>query len=247
MLIFQKNFNEPRQDFVTAAKPGEGYSSNYNLPWVTQKTTPVPPAPKTPTEEDLLQSALRKKNSISYFERLGLSPEEQAALDKHQEAQLNKTQTEYKDSTMQKVNDEAAQNTTAAANAAASSKPSVDENVSVITEKPEVEVTPELNQFQVDRKAEAAKLRAETGLVRGKAQEYLDKGRETAGKIKDSASNAWNKWSEGYGESTGRSLGTDAALAAGGLALAGGAYHLIKKRAAKKKAEKEALEARIKK
>ena len=53
--------------------------------------------------------------------------------------------------------------------------------------------------------------------------------------------------SDSYGEGLTGSLGTDAALAAGGLALAGGAYHLLKKRKAKKKAEKEALENRIKK
>ena len=112
--------------------------------------------------------------------------------------------------------------------------------VPVITEEPEVEDNTLLNQFQADR-------RAETGIVRGKAQEYVDKGREKLGNLKETAAATWNNLSDSYGEGLTGSLGTDAALAAGGLALAGGAYHLLKKRRAKKKAEKEALENRIKK
>lgn len=119
--------------------------------------------------------------------------------------------------------------------------------VPIITEEPEVEDNTLLNQFQADRKAEAAKLRAETGIIRGKAQEYVDKGREKLGNLKETAAATWDKWSDSYGGGITGSLGTDAALAAGGLALAGGAYHLLKKRKAKKKAEKEALENRIKK
>ena len=74
-----------------------------------------------------------------------------------------------------------------------------------------------------------------------------EKGKELAGKAKNAVVEGYNKLAENYDGGLTGSLGTDAALAAGGLALAGGAYHLLKKRRAKKKAEKEALEGRIKK
>ena len=124
-------------------------------------------------------------------------------------------------------------------------------DVPVIDDTLEVEDTPELTQFQADRKQEAEKaaadLRANTGIVRGKAQEHLDNARAKADVIKGKAADTWNKWSENYGEGITGSLGKDAALAAGGLALAGGAYHLLKKRHAKKKAAKAALENKVKK
>lgn len=129
-----------------------------------------------------------------------------------------------------------------------------DKDIPIITEPEEEEITPELDKFQEDRRQEAikrekdaAELRANTGLVRGKAQEYLDKAREKTGELKNKAGETWNKWSDSYGEGISGSLGKDMAIAAGGLALAGGAYHLIKKKRAKKRAEREALEAKIKK
>lgn len=71
--------------------------------------------------------------------------------------------------------------------------------------------------------------------------------KDKIGDVKDKAVQKYGELSSKYGEGFSGSLAKDAAIAAGGLALAGGAYHLIKKRAAKKRAEKEALEARIKK
>lgn len=100
---------------------------------------------------------------------------------------------------------------------------------------------------------EVAKTKATVATTNAKknAKEALgtvkEKGKELAGKAKDAVVEGYNKLAENYGEGLTGSLGTDAALAAGGLALAGGAYHLLKKRRAKKKAEKEALENRIKK
>jgi hypothetical protein len=71
--------------------------------------------------------------------------------------------------------------------------------------------------------------------------------KEGLSKAKNKVAEVAGKMSEAYGDGITGSLAGDAALAAGGLALAGGAYHLLKKRRAKKKAQKEALESRIKK
>jgi hypothetical protein len=127
-------------------------------------------------------------------------------------------------------------------------------DIPIIDETIEEEITPEVEQFKADRireaeeaKKSAAELRANTGLVRGKAQEHLDNARAKVDTLKGKAVDTWNKWSENYGEGLTGSLGKDAALAAGGLALAGGAYHLLKKRRAKKKAAKAALENKVKK
>lgn len=115
---------------------------------------------------------------------------------------------------------------------------------------PEMDTTV-IDQFQADRKKEAeaaaAEHRANTGIVRGEAQKHLDNAREKFAAGKAKAAETWGKWSENYGEGLTGSLGKDAALAAGGLALAGGAYHLLKKRSERKKAEKEALNNKIKK
>ena len=126
----------------------------------------------------------------------------------------------------------------------------IHKDVPVIDDTLEVEDTPVLTQFQADRKQEAekaaAELRANTGLVRGKAQEHLDDARSKTEDLKDKAVDTWNKLSENYGEGVTGSLGKDAALAAGSLALVGGAYHLLKKRRAKKKAAKDALDNKVK-
>lgn len=266
MIIFQKNFTDPgyfhwlktagqkksgetsssaRSTATSSSEATQPRLNNYveqapqgdvlKTPW-SGYAKPATPAKSQPSKEDYLQSALKKKKSISYYERNSLSPAEQQALDNHAKEIGN----DFNSKALEEVKKDSVQT--------APEVPTITEDVPVIDSTGvENEITPELNQFQADRKAEAAKLRAETGLIKGKAQEYLDKGREIGGKIKEGASNTWNKLSEGYGESTGRSLGTDAALAAGGLALAGGAYHLLKKRKAKKKAEKETLNQKIKK
>ena len=104
------------------------------------------------------------------------------------------------------------------------------ENGEVITE--ETEALPELS---LGSKAKV------------KATLLKDKVKNTAGDLKDKAVETYDNLSEKYGEGLTGSLGKDAALAAGGLALAGGAYHILKKRRAKKKAEQEALEEKIKK
>ncbi len=80
-----------------------------------------------------------------------------------------------------------------------------------------------------------------------KATLLKDKVKNTASDLKDKTVETYNNLSEKYGEGLTGSLGKDAALAAGGLALAGGAYHILKKRRAKKKAEQEALDEKIKK
>lgn len=238
MIIFQKNFNNPvRNNYVEQVPETEKQNPDWLTPYASYAKKPDP-KPQEPDENALLQSALKKRNSHSYYERNSLSPQEQAALDKYTE----KLRTDSAEQALNKIKEEASKpvNTPTA--------PTVDENVPIITDAPEEEVTPELNAFQEDRKREAAELRANTGLVRGEAQKYVDSAREKANNLKEKASNTLGKLSENYGELTdGRSLGKDAALAAGGLALAGGAYHLLKKRRDRKKAEKEALENRIKK
>lgn len=239
MIIFQKNFNTPvRNNYVEQVSGEEKQLPSWATPWGNYAKKPAPaPKPQEPDENALLQSAMKKKNSHSYYERNSLSPQEQEALDKYTE----KLRTDSAEQALNKIKEEASKsvNTPTA--------PTIQEDVPIITEAPEKEVTPELNAFQEDRKREAAELRANTGLVRGEAQRYLDSAREKANNLKEKASNTLDKLSENYGELTdGRSLGKDAAIAAGGLALAGGAYHLIKKKRAKKRAEKEALEAKIK-
>lgn len=249
MIIFQKNFNTPvRNNYVEQVPEAEKQNPNWMTPWARYAKKPTPKS-QEPDENALLQSALKKKNSPSYYERNSLSPQEQAALDKYTE----KLRTDSTEQALNKIKEEASKpvNTPTA--------PTIHEDVPIITETSEEEVTPELNAFQEDRQREAeaakqaaekeaAELRANTGLVRGEAQGYLDSAREKANNLKEKASNTLGKFSENYGELTdGRSLGKDAAIAAGGLALAGGAYHLLKKRRDRKKAEKEALENRIKK
>ena len=73
-----------------------------------------------------------------------------------------------------------------------------------------------------------------------------EKGKEIAGKAKNAVVEGYSKLAENYGEGLTGSLGTDAALAAGGLALAGGAYRLLKKRRERKRAEKKALSSKVK-
>ena len=123
----------------------------------------------------------------------------------------------------------------------------VNEDIPIITDEPEVEDNTLLNQFKADRAKEQAELRANTGIIRGKAQEHLDNARAKAGELKNKAVETWGNWSTNYGDGLTGSLAGDAALAAGGLALAGGAYRLMKKRRDKKQAEKAALNNKIKK
>ena len=70
------------------------------------------------------------------------------------------------------------------------------------------------------------------------------------GKVKDLGQNIGRKWNDAsivYGEGTdGRSLGTDAAIAAGALAATGLALHAIRKRRKKKQAQEEALNNKFK-
>lgn len=99
----------------------------------------------------------------------------------------------------------------------------IDEDVPIITEPEEKERTEELNKFQRDRKRE----------------EFINKMKEVPGKIKNKYDSLSDKYSENF---DGRSLGKDAAIAAGATAaLSAGAYglhkYLKKKKASKKKAE----------
>ena len=201
------------------------------------------PKPQEPNENALLESAMKKKKSISYYERNSLSPQEQAALGNYTKKLQNDSATAALNKVKADAEAELAQNTPAI--------PTVTEDVPVIKDPdPEMDTTV-IDQFQTDRKKEAeaaaAEHRANTGIVRGEAQKYIDNAREKFAAGKAKAAETWGKLSENYGEGLTGSLGKDAALAAGGLALAGGAYHLLKKRRERKKAEKEALENRIKK
>lgn len=254
MLIFQKCFTGPnRNNYVSLPSASEdsnnsnGTSYMQNPAWAqyakpNEGNTPAP-KPQEPDENALLESAIKKRNSISYYERNSLSPQEQAALDNH----TKKLQNDSAAAALNKVKAEAeaelAQNTPTV--------PTVAEDVPIIKDPdPEMDNTV-IDQFQADRKKEAeaaaAERRANTGIVRGEAQKHLDNAREKFAAGKAKAAETWGKWSENYGEGLTGSLGKDAALAAGGLALAGGAYHLLKKRHERKKAEKEALNNKIKK
>lgn len=82
--------------------------------------------------------------------------------------------------------------------------------------------------------------------VKNQLNKAKDSVKETSERVKTKALETYGNLADKYGEGVTGSLAGDAALAAGGLALAGGAYHLIKKRNEKKKAEKEALKNRIK-
>lgn len=99
----------------------------------------------------------------------------------------------------------------------------INEDVPIITEPEEKERTKELNKFQRDRKRE----------------DFINKMKEVPGKIKNKYDSLSDKYSENF---DGRSLGKDAAIAAGATAaLSAGAYglhkYLKKKKASKKKAE----------
>ena len=78
MIILQKNFNEPRTNYVEAPKNALPTTS-----W-SEYTKPTPPpskpSPSTPTQEELLESALKKKKSLSPYERMNLSPAEGVSL-----------------------------------------------------------------------------------------------------------------------------------------------------------------------
>ena len=83
--------------------------------------------------------------------------------------------------------------------------------------------------------------------LKTKAQVATTNAKKSIGEGIDKVSDKLSELSSNYGEGITGSLGGDAALAAGGLALAGGAYHLLKKRMEKKKAEKEAVKNKFKK
>jgi hypothetical protein len=233
MIIFQKNFNEPRTNYVEAPK-----NVLPTTPWseyIKPASTPTPPK-----EEGLLESALKKKKSLSPYERMNLSQAEQAALDNHTQKVRNDSST----AALNKVKSDLA--ATEARNTG--TLPTTVQDVPVIDTTPiEEEALPKRSVMEIAK----TKATVTTTNAKKDSKETLgtvkEKGKELAGKAKDAVVEGYNKLAENYGEGITGSLGTDAALAAGGLALAGGAYHLLKKRRAKKKAEKEALEGRIKK
>lgn len=112
-----------------------------------------------------------------------------------------------------------------------------------------IQDTPIIEEPAIEEKAlpkrsllDTAKVKAEVAATNTKKA-----AKEGLSKAKNKVVEVAGKMSEAYGDGITGSLAGDAALAAGGLALAGGAYHLLKKRRAKKKAEKEALKSRIKK
>lgn len=83
--------------------------------------------------------------------------------------------------------------------------------------------------------------------VKNQFDKVKDSVKETSEKIKTKALETYGDLADKYGEGVTGSLAGDAALAAGGLALAGGAYSLLKKRRERKRAEKEALNSRVRK
>lgn len=111
-----------------------------------------------------------------------------------------------------------------------------------IQDTPIIDTTPIEEDVMPERSfMDTAKVKATVATTN--AKKAVKEGFSSA---KDKAVEVAGKLSDAYGEGVTGSLAGDAALAAGGLALAGGAYHLLKKRRAKKKAEKEALEGMYK-
>ena len=237
MIIFQKNFEEPIRNNYVELPQDNPSSTVVKTPW-SEYAKPAPPAEKSqPSEEDYLQSALKKKKSISYFERNSLSPQEQSALNNNTE----KVRSEYDESALNQIKKDLA--ATEAKNTP--KVPTVTENVPVIDTTLEVEDAPKMSLLDTAKvKAKVATTNTKNAVGEGlnNAKEKISSGFD---KAKDKISGVASKMSESYGEGLTGSLAGDAALAAGGLALAGGAYHLLKKRREKKKAEKEALDKRV--
>ena len=247
MFIFQKNFNVtvpaiqnpylrnriqlPEVDGIVPAWQQPNYSissSDSHRPDIVNSS--VNPEVQNPLFRDPVQNAVARTRAVETDEIL--------SNDAHAQNQslLNKLVKEHE--TRERANAEAATN----------NGKDLEEiqDTAIIDSTLETEDLPKRSVMEVAKtKATVAatntKRKAEKGLAN--AKEKISSGFD---KAKDKAAEVAGKMSESYGEGITGSLAGDAALAAGGLALAGGAYHLLKKRRAKKKAEKEALESRYK-
>lgn len=236
MFIFQKNFNVtvpmiqnpslrnriqlPEVDGMVPAWQQPNYSissSDSHRPGIVNSS--VNPEVQNPLFRDSVQSAIARTRAAETDEIL--------SNDAHAQNQslLNKLVKEHE--ARERANAEAATNN--------------GKDLEEIQDTDIIDTTIEEEALPKRSLADTAKIKAEVAATNTKRA-----AKEGLSKAKDKAAEVAGKMSEAYGEGITGSLAGDAALAAGGLALAGGAYHLLKKRRAKKKAEKEALESRYK-
>ena len=244
MIIFQKNFNNN----VTAVP------TSFYPPWYSYMDLPGAGNSQPASSNSSYAPARLGQSSVNpnYDFRtgaVGMDPSsgvEAAARN----AQYNLDEARVRSNAIQYAQNQAAQLTAPTT----VPTPTVNENVDIIDTTLEEEALPASPATTTAAATAGNSNPNPTGTVGDASTAATAEGatkfdgiKSKLSQIKNKAGETWTNWSNNYGEGITGSLATDAALAAGGLALAGGAYNLLKKRRERKRAEKEALNNRVRK